>query len=815
MSVIGIDIGTSYCVLATVQRGAVTILRNDLSERLTPTLVGFTDRERHIGESAQTHIKSNYRNTCRHIKQLLGLTCVDQEAIDIERQYALAPLDFGPASEGGLAGYRVMYRGQEQVMTATRCLAVILTKLKETAERSTGFVIRDVAIGVPAWYTDRARQAILDAAEIADLNCLRAVNEHTAVALDYGIYRSATFDADQPTRVVFVGIGHGSTNVSVVDFTRSRLRVLAVATDKHLGGRNMDQAIIGHFAGQFQKRHGVSPLTSTKAVLKLEDAAIRMKTMLSANTEAPIHIECLVEDHDLTGMLTRQDFETLCAPLKQRLVAVLKTAFSEGDPNLDPMDVQHIEVVGGCTRIPWVQETLLDFFARRLPVSKTLNMDEAVARGCALQAAMLDPRYRVRDYEIIDVLLEPVTVIYPSSSDDPNAAAYKSSVMFQRGCPLGTKKSITLTKHSQDFEIRLVPGPPAGSPLRSKIELPRREDIPPFAIAPRVKVHAALSLHATVGWDSAQLLVDEEIDEMVVEKRPLQRRSPEQSMKEEEEEQPESPPPLYEEVQVPKRRIKVHKIPCKITQLESCRPGYTDRAVIASLRSMEEQMEHEDAEQQRLRETINDLESYIYKMQATLTDGLRDFVSPEEAPKVLAALDRVHTWLYDTPDASRDVYKARLKELQALCEPISERQQEYVDRGEAIQEALQTIADLRACECSPEWQHIEPEKMRSLVMKLDEVNRWVQHVAAYAQTQPLYADPATRVATIRQERDMVLNFSKTILVPPAAQPSAPVEEGPVTKVEAGDAEMVETEEHGAAPSSTAQATDGDADAPMA
>lgn len=169
--------------------------------------MGFTNKERLIGEEAQTQLRSNYRNTCRYIKQLLGCSHATSEDIAMEREFALAELSVGSGPEEGMVGYSVQYKGQNRFFTATRVMAALLTKLKTIAEKATQAPVYDVVISVPGWFTDKARQAMLDAASVAGLRCLRTMNEHAAVALDYGIYRSNTFDAERPSRVTFVGMG--------------------------------------------------------------------------------------------------------------------------------------------------------------------------------------------------------------------------------------------------------------------------------------------------------------------------------------------------------------------------------------------------------------------------------------------------------------------------------------------------------------------------------------------------------------------------------------------------------------------------------
>lgn len=778
MSVLGIDIGTSYCVLATIQRGAVTIVRNDLSERLTPALVGFTDTERLIGEDAQTQLRSNYRNTCRYIKQLLG--CSESTPVDaeMEREFALAELDFGSDEEAGLAGYRVQYKREEAFFAATRIMAALLTKLKIIAEKATDAPVYDVVISVPGWFTDKARQAMLDAAEIAGLRCLRTMNDHAAVALDYGIYRSNTFDAERPSRVAFVGIGHGSTTVSVVEFVKGELRVLAVVSDKTLGGRHVDLAIMKHFAAIFAQRYNIDPMKNRKAFLKLEEAATKAKKVLSANSEAPFNIECLVEDYDINALLTRQEFEQLCAPLQERLAQVLEAAFASS--GLNPDDVHHIELVGGCSRIPCFQRTVSGFFKDRLPLSKTLSMDETVARGCALQAAMLNPRYRVREFNVVDRALEDICVAWPSTTEDSMSHAtdtYKTSVLFATGSPLGSTKWLTFQRES-DLELRLAAGA-NGEPLVAHVEVPAEAQTP-SELPKRLKIKARLSLHGTAAWETAQLLVDDEVEEVVKEKRPVDPATTTEGANatvgatdggatDAATAAPPATQPGDEYIEVVKKKIKTKRYDCKLQTFP--RRGYLTPEAKEKLAQSERSMAEEDYLQQRTKEAMNELEAYIYNLRDKLSEQLRNFASENEHHVLQQTLAATQDWVYDNPDSTRENYELKLQELQALGRPVERRYTELHLRKEAASSVFQTLADFRAASASPEFSHVDRAKMQSLLTKIADLDKWLTQVITTHDAAPVYQDPTVSASQILKEREALENFSRTVLVPKPAEPA--------------------------------------------
>jgi heat shock 70kDa protein 4 len=231
-------------------------------------------------------MRFNFKNTCRYIKQLLACSDKNCKELEEERRFKLCELAYGSGVESGTAGYLVKYKGEDVYFAATRILAALLTKLKCIAEKATGTYVCDVVIGVPCCFSDRSRQAVVDAAFIAGLKCLRTMNEHAAIALDYGMFRCNSFEAESPTRVIFVSIGkqvhmpdatvltflcfqgHGMTTVSVVEFLKGKLRILGVAYDKDLSGRAIDYSIMEHYASIFESTHKINLLENRKSFLK-------------------------------------------------------------------------------------------------------------------------------------------------------------------------------------------------------------------------------------------------------------------------------------------------------------------------------------------------------------------------------------------------------------------------------------------------------------------------------------------------------------------------------------------------------------------
>lgn len=347
---------------------------------------------------------------------------------------------------------------------------------------------------------------------------------------------------------------------------------------------------------------------------------------------------------------------------------------------ITPEDIHHIELVGGCTRIPCFQKTISASFNDRLPLSKTLSMDETVARGCALQAAMLNPRYRVREFNVVDRVLEDICVSWPRTSEDGSGTdPFKTSVLFETGSVLGSTKWLTFQRDT-NLELRLLSGAHS-EPLIAEIELPAEEARVPTALPKRVKVKARLSHHGTALWDTAQLLVDEEVEEIVKEKRQPESAAAEaqgsstatattpaaetSSVPAEGAPVPAPETPAAAEyVDVVKKKIKTKRFDCKLRQLS--RRGYLTSESKTTLAESEAEMAKDDDQQQRRKEAMNELESYIYNLRSKLGSQLREFCTPEENKAVQDLLAQAQDWVYANPDSTRESYEQKLNELQVV-----------------------------------------------------------------------------------------------------------------------------------------------------
>ena len=707
--VVGIDIGSADSIVATVGRGLVDIVRNEVSERVTPSVVGFTHRNRLLGEAAISLIKSNYANTCRFPKLMLGKKLSDAD-MDDEKFFQLCMLD---TAKDGSAGYAVNYMDQERVFSPTEITSMLLTKLKDTTLNFTGSAIKDAVIACPSYFTDIQRRALLDAAEIAGIKPLKIMNDTAATALGYGIYRSNDFDEKVPANVAFVSMGHSHFSCSIASFTKQQLTVLSEITDRTVGGRNVDRLLMEHFAADFKKKSGLDALASAKTRYKIEEAVTKMKKILSANSEAAINIECLMEERDMSAVVKRQEMEEMCLPLIPKIRACIEQSLAAA--GLTVNDIAFVEIVGGCSRIPFVQATVSEAFGGK-ELSRTLNADECVARGCALQAAILSPLFKVREFGVVDYTHHPISVSWvsggaaPTTAEehdadatmvDAGAGSTKSVIVFPRKSPMNVTKVLTFYRNGP-FDISAEYSdtemlPTGTSPLLGRYHL----TVPQSAENHKVKVRAKLSLHGTFSVENAYIVETEEYDEVVKEKVP-KKKAPETESEETKSAEGGdvnmAGSEEFEEVEVIHKKKREKKIELKITSSHT--NGFAD-IVLAACIDAESAMIAVDRESRERDNARNDLESYIYDTREKLSAGgvwaayIKDAA---EGDQFIEEITKCEDWLYDRfEDGTKVEFADKLVEIQAKIAVVKNRHDEVLRKEqEAVEAKARAEAEARA-----------------------------------------------------------------------------------------------------------------------
>lgn len=488
----------------------VDVITNEVSNRATPTLVGFGPKSRYLGETAKTQESSNLKNTVGSLSRLAGRSIKDPE-VQIEQEYVTAPL----VEVNGQVGAEVTYMGKREHFTATQLIAMFLSKIKMTASNELKAPVADVVISCPAWFTDAQRRSLLDAAEIAGLKVLRLMNDTTATALGYGITKlDLPTGEEKPRRMAFVDIGHSNYTCSIVDFRKGELTVRSTASDRHFGGRNFDKALVDHFAKEFKEKYKIDINESVKARVRVLAAGEKLKKVLSANASAPMNIESLMNDIDVKGFLKREELEELVKPLLDRATAPLEQALLEA--RMKPEDIDGVELVGAGTRVPALKNMIQKFFGKQL--SFTMNQDEAIARGCAFSCAILSPVFRVRDFTVHDIVPYPVEFTWEKSADIPDEDT--SLTVFNKGNIMPSTKILTFYR-KQPFDLEAKYAKPEVLPGRINpwigrfsvkgVKADSKDD---FMIC---KLKARLNLHGVLNVEQGYHVEDQEIEEPVAE----------------------------------------------------------------------------------------------------------------------------------------------------------------------------------------------------------------------------------------------------------------------------------------------------------
>ena len=474
------------------------------------SLVGFGPKSRYIGEAAKNQEISNLKNTVSSLTRLAGRSLKDPD-VQIEKDYVSAPL----VDINGQVGVEVSYLGKKEQFTATQLVAMFLTKVKATASAELKLPVSDIVLSCPAWYTDVQRRSLLDASEIAGLKTLRLINDTTATALGYGITKlDLPGPEEKPRRVCFVDIGHSNYTASIVEFKKGELAVKSTAWDRHFGGRNFDKAMVDHFAKEFKEKFKIDINENAKARVRVAAGCEKVKKILSANSAAPLNIESVMNDVDVRGFLKREELEELVRPLLERATAPIEQALAEAKLKVE--DIDAIEMVGGCTRVPALKAAIQQFFGK--PLSFTLNQDEAVARGCAFSCAILSPVFRVRDFSVHDMVNYPIEFTWEKSPDIPDEDT--SLTVFNKGNVMPSTKILTFyRKQSFDLEAKyakpeLLPGkmnPWIGRFSVKGVKADAKDD---FMIC---KLKARLNLHGILNVESGYYVEEQEVEEPIPE----------------------------------------------------------------------------------------------------------------------------------------------------------------------------------------------------------------------------------------------------------------------------------------------------------
>jgi len=513
--VIGIDLGTTYSAVGTWQNGGVEIIPNEMGNRITPSVVAFTETDRFVGDGARNQQPANPENTVFAVKRLIGKKFND---LEVQRDLLLLPYKVVEDKESGACKVQVTHKGDIKQFSPEEVSAMILVKMKTVAETYLGREVKKAVVTCPAYFNDGQRMATKDAATIAGLEVLRIINEPTAAAIAYGLNKKGA------RHILVFDLGGGTFDVSLLSIDDGFFEVVATSGDTHLGGEDFDVRLLKHFLSILKKKHGIDVRDEPKAIARLKRACENAKRQLSSQPEARVEVDNIAEGFDFSEKITRAKFEELNLDLFRKTLDPVRDVLKQG--KLEPKDIRDVVLVGGSTRIPKVQQLLKELFNGKEP-NRGINPDEAVAYGATVQAAVLTGKDDVENKVLlVDVCplslgIETVGGIMTKLIERNTAIPAKKSKIFStnadnqaalliqvfEGERVKTKDNRLLGK----FELNGIPPAPRGKP---KIEVTFEIDENGILQVAAKDKEAGVSEQITINKDKGSL-PPEEVERMV------------------------------------------------------------------------------------------------------------------------------------------------------------------------------------------------------------------------------------------------------------------------------------------------------------
>lgn len=775
-------------MIAVARKGGIDIIANEASYRTTPALVTFGDTQRYIGQSAHAQFKRNVPTTVSNIKRLLGRK-FNEEDVQKELPYLAYKIKALEDNEIGIELPTPNTEGNEvKTYTPVQICGALMGQLKRTAEESLQQEVRDVVIGVPTWWTDRQRRAMLDAAAVAGLNCLQLINELTACALELGIRKDRTLQDKESELVCFFDMGDTQTQCAVMRYSKGKLEVLGYAYDHHLGGRNFTAAIAEHFRKEWLAKYKIDVSTNARAKLRTTEACQALKHTLSANAFGNVNLDCLMQDKDVSGRLERDQFVEMVKPLLEQILIPVQRALESAGVKKE--DIVSVEVVGDSHRIPAIGEKLSSFFGK--PPSKRTNATEVVAKGAAWQCARRSPLFKVHPYELKDLQTYPIDFAWRwgnKAHPDGEGEPVKSSVFpIQSTVPLF--KQVTFKKQIEEgFTFVANASYPEGTVLPagtgkhlgrwviSSIPLD-----PATAVAGEkaaIKIGCKLDESGIVSvsraekeWNEEHEYEEEQEVPLTAEEEAAAAAAAPKPEEGKDGKPAEAKQPKTKKVKVMKKRVvaRSHKL-----DVHPHTPSLSAETVRKYL-ELENEMRSQDKLVIETAAEKNKVEAYVYEAREKLSDKWSPFATEDVKSKLSALLESVESWLYDEgQNQTKSVYSSKLAEMKNIGDPIELRLRESEERGPSVSELKESAQQWLAWADTNEvaFDHIGADDRNNVKSKAKNALEWLAEVEQkQAKTAPTEA-PAFLSADVQARKNNLDKECNVIKSKPKPKPKAP------------------------------------------